>query len=49
MTVMLLHINSATKISIVTAPTRVTLTHLSCTSLEELGRTKATVSELPIG
>lgn len=49
MTLMFLHINGATKISIVTAPSHVTLTHLSCTSPQAVGRNKATVSRLPIG
>lgn len=44
MTVMLLHVNVATKISNVTAPSHLTLTHFSCTSLQAVDGTKATVS-----
>lgn len=43
MTVMLLHVNVATKISNVTAPSHLTLTHFSCTSLQAVDGTKATV------
>lgn len=41
--VMLLHVNVATKISNVTAPSHLTLTHFSCTSLQAVDGTKATV------